>query len=342
MKRISIKTTSLLAFLGIAQLMSQGLPADINLDFDKDNTNVRIYQFFRGQKGDKGEKGDSGNDSVIQSTGFGYNIDSSYNNNMQSTGSVIAPFSSIQAALNQAASDCNPFDPVTLYVQPGMYDEDITISNLYNVSIVVLGPAVLGSSGDVASNAAPRGIYWQVDSSAQDGDYKRPSLVISQAIQGIMAEDNCNAFKITGNLSIINGSMMPANVVIRSHIMGTCTGNGPICLYTTNSVFENGIQGNLLKLSFAEHTQFNGWLDIFSYGRIINSAILYGMQVQSSPDTSSMPFGISQSLFNNNFNGPDGSLIVDFYTNSCFADGGLFGMQGTIQSGSKIVVGATS
>ncbi len=311
-----------------------------------------IFDWFKGPKGDRGEpgpqgpkgdKGDKGDSCEVPVTGFVYYVDSSYQSGFkESNGSIAAPFSTIQQALNAAkSSGRDPFEPTVIYVNPGSYEEDIVIQDLCRISIVALGPVEIGSRfGGDSGDCRLGNITWTIsEQTAFDGF--EPSLLISQAAQGVMGQNSSVAMNIYGGIHVYNRSQQLAHMSVSGVDLGCmfCV-QGSVELDVLNSLFSGKVSGDGLILNKAQSSIFAEPLEIFSYGSIFQCALENGLEVQSMPIDFDAPVGIIQSVISGQFAGPDQSLIVDAYTNQCFVPGGIFGNEATISRGSKVVIGS--
>lgn len=173
-------------------------------------------------------------------------------NGFESSGNYVQPFNSIQAAIDAIPTPtcaAEESEPWCILVGAGCYDEDLTIGRNIYLSIVCLGPVILGDGRLVnMGSTTPRNIYW-------NGDYggysiRRPSLSL-----GAVATTEANSYSaayacgmvISGSIimssstpSVVAHQLQLYNVVVQQNVIGTADINNCKMI-----IYRGGFEGTI-------------------------------------------------------------------------------------------------
>lgn len=241
-------------------------------------------------------------------------------------------YTTISAALTAIGDATNGTDnktPQVVYVDGGVYDEDLAIPGGRIVHLVAQGTVILGDGlGSNWSSTNTRGITTKFDNALNfDANSPRPALVM-----GVSAPaDSTTTFvaqsggwRVSGDLNVAGAGSSHTVVLEAVEINGIVnkTSIGLTNLLARYSYFKGAVNmGTATILERADHCQFGALVTVDGYNEIRHSEILAGMTVTTNFDTMP-PSGMFAVDFSGTFTGPANSLKLDATTNYYFINNG--------------------
>jgi hypothetical protein len=240
------------------------------------------------------------------------------------------PYTTIQSALTAigaATTRAMNETPQVVFVDGGVYDEDLTIPSGRLITMVGLGTVVLGDGlGANWSSGNTRNISWSpLAADIYGGSSIRAALSFtninhSDATSTFFTHSGC--WRISGALTVVADATYTLNltsVELFGALSGTGTGLGAYLTY--RSIFKSTITATACILSRSEDSQFNGLMTLFGYNAILNSEILAGMTVTANQNTLP-PSGIFFSTLSGTFTSPALGIKLDDVSDYFFVANG--------------------
>lgn len=257
----------------------------------------------------------------------------------QQTGQQVAPFSTIQAGINQVP-DCLSVIAChqvwTIAIAPGTYDEDLVINGTHRRILLsaYLGPVNLGNMTGSSWTPGPGDVRRSITWTATDdfsGQLRNGLGIESPAPLAAGQTTNeafLTKFRISGNL-IMTDAAASAEVYLNCEIFGDFNTTGIVQLY----MYRGRTRGNMYtgttasNLQTAELWRFDKAPVIALYGSIRACQFVAGIQVGSTGLAGIAPDGFIDTQFAGNFTCLAANCAncfrLDTYTNYWFvANGG--------------------
>ena len=243
-------------------------------------------------------------------------------------GSLLAPYTSLQAAIDAAESLGDSERKTIIVAADSAFDEDITISGGV-LAIIGLGPFNIGDDAQTYKDSTTaRNVLWETGDTTLPLSL-RPSLVIGVIGQGNATSTHpavTTACKISGNFTIDKGVATPAvaelwmqNVKVKGNMAkGASIASTQANMYLEGCFFDGTfVMGINAVIVSAKNCEFDGLLDINSYNYINSCEISGGITLAaSSPVSYIKPTGIYNSTISGTITGVSGSdILVDTSTN---------------------------
>ena len=271
-----------------------------------------------GATGAQGNPGKDGRDGSCINFGFPHILFvdqcsvASPCSSLDKSGFVGQPFSHLQDAVNyimkQEVSEIDFTEGYTIFIAPGVYDEDVFISgNSKRISLVALGGVSLKS------------ITWNLD--AQNSDFEHDHLHPSLSLlsNGFSGDCKQNDFKIRNSITLQNSSEIDSDFIAHAHFMGDVVSQGIVNMYLERSYCEGNISGDVLStLTRADNCFFDGVVTVGNYERISSCFFQDGLAVVDGLDDAIKSDSILLSIFalGSSLDGPqDHIFAVDSFTN---------------------------
>lgn len=228
------------------------------------------------------------------------------------TGSSLAPFATIQKALDtigDATSAADVKKPQSVVIHPGVYDEDLTLPRGRILTLVSVGTVILGNGlGSNWTSTNARSVSVTYDTADVFGSDIKPTLNFgilngSDATSTFIAESGC--FIVSGDLNIAgNGQTHTLNchsVKITGTITKTATGLTNFQAY--RSYFVGAVNmGTATILERAYDCQFDALVTVDGYNALIDCELKAGMTVATNYNTVP-PSGFFHTTFTGIFTG---------------------------------------
>jgi hypothetical protein len=254
-------------------------------------------------------------------------------------------YTTIQAALTaigNAASAAEVKQPKTVIIEPGTYDESLTIPKGRIITLVAQGTVILGDgAGANWASTTPRSITMDSDNADVFGSDIKPSLTI----MALPAADPTTtfvsfsgSFRVSGAINLdgdgLSHNLNLNSVVVDGTLTKTATGLTNLQGYRW---YQKGAvnAGTATILERCFECEFDALVTVDGYNAIINSELNAGMTVTTNFNTMP-PSGFFNTTFFGTFTGPANSLKLDassnyFFTANSAALGG---------SASKVIISA--
>jgi hypothetical protein len=247
-----------------------------------------------------------------------------------SDGSVAAPYTTIQAALTAIGAPVNSADcknQWTVLISPGCYDESLTVYGRRSVSLLGLGPWVLGdgANGNFASTT-PRNITIQNDYSTWFSEPIRRKVLIGticspvmtgsthiQYHHGVLVSGNItvtnvnnpvgsvndclilSGVRVNGNIDYTSANVLPNFAFVNSYVLGTVSSSST----STGFVYE------------ITNSQVDGLITCAKINRVSFSELKGGVTIGSVDTATQPPCGFFCSQLTGTFTGPANSYRAD-------------------------------
>ena len=274
-------------------------------------------------------------------------VDRSYTGGA-STGSIVAPFTTIQAAIDHVSGLALNKQTWIILIAPDDYDEDLSIEGTNKqIALLGLGPWGLGTFNGPAGGptGTPRNITWAVSGGNVDGtqhalmigQYQGPAMGLSTQVSSmsttqisgqVIVQDNVASGGSTKTL-LVDAQIFDLGATGRSidATQGTAPSIGGCNLWVFNSRLATSLHapptlggpGGLLR--WAERSRFSGLLNLGRYSRIESCQIEAGITIASAT-VDTQPSGIVATNFAGTFTGPAASCRIDGNTNFWFKANG--------------------
>lgn len=241
-------------------------------------------------------------------------------------------YTTIQSALTaigDAASLADNQTPKTVFVDGGVYDEDLVIPGGRLISLIAVGSVVLGDGlGSNWSSTNARSITTNFLNALNfAGNPPRPALVMGAVVPSESTStfvSQAAGWRVSGALNIAGDGSTHTIVLESTEITGIInkTSTGFTNFLARHSIFKGAVNmATAASLARIDHCQFNALVTVESYNEIINSEVRAGMTVTANVDILP-PSGMFNTDFSGVFTGPANSLKIDDTTNYFFEGNG--------------------
>lgn len=287
-------------------------------------------------------------DNVVENAGIGLTkitVVNSLTHVAETFDTLQTAFDSIPAATNSTEIRIR----YNVFIPGGDYDENLQINTFNrNINVICVGVVNLGQfNNDVweASNSRNLTINHFDDN---DDNTSIDSIIDNLTITSYYYDDGIpshslayrSGFRISGDVILVDSKFIHSLAVSFHHVRVNGTVDftdhtGVLAFYTTNS-FYNDFTGSLTSTDvyLAHSCKFVGAWQAHVYYRIDFCRFYSGITIAIVPVIdSNEPFGFYNCYIEGNFDGPDGSFILDTSTNYYFVQNG-----GSIPSGTNKVL----
>lgn len=231
-------------------------------------------------------------------------------------------------AVGNATTAAQVKEPWTIMIEPGIYDENLTIPQGRIITLYALGTVVLGNgAGANWASTNSRSITFTANNADVFGSDIKPALNIvalpaADPTTTFIAESG--AFFISGNLNVAGDGLSHTinlnSVKIAGAVSKTAAGLTNIQGYRWYQIgVVSMATATILERCF--ECEFDALVTVDGYNAIINSEINAGMTVATNFNTMP-PSGFFNTTFFGTFTGPASSLKLDPVSNYYFTQNG--------------------
>ena len=203
-------------------------------------------------------------------------------------GSIQYPYKTIQAALNTIAQPTSALAELAqrdmIYIAAGCYDEDLNITVNLSVSLIGMGPVVLGDgANNYYASTTPRDITINFDDT-QDYGKRRQTFYIGTITPSTTSTTHPSygcGFIVSGDFywsgGVSSSKEFHANQL---KVQGDMNGSGNVGnlnMYIYNCMMDNGFNMSSANLIDCFNTEFDETIEVATYGRIVQCEISNGI-----------------------------------------------------------------
>ena len=203
-----------------------------------------------------------------------------------SDGSIGAPYTTIQAALNTIADPVDADDMkrrFQILVKTGIYDEDLDIPPARYISLVALGPVTLsdGAGQYFDTPTTPRNINYHLDQSKETaaGTPIIPTLMLTSLIENETTSTHTSytgGWDISGNILTVDDNPVGGtthelhlySTKVRGDILGAA-GHGTYNMYFKRCLFDGAFDASQANIIYALSCEWDGVPIIDTLGRMV-------------------------------------------------------------------------